>query len=495
MISSLFSDQLSDSSQSSDAFPPALFHRTIRDFCGRLESDLTHLGANQPSALVSTSRSQAPSGVAATSFDPSYARLLQNAGGVPPRPAPLPQSAEIILAWQDLAYRWKQAAGLYETVMAPTRSQNRWDRIHALVSSNGCLFEQFPTTAYTRSLFQSCLCPPQRRQPDLLGDLFGSSTGQSAWKLSEQLSHTLNHTTSSHGDHIYGISLSRDSLPTAPLADAVHMWLSKGNGLLGNVLLDGMGNRPRAKRCLAKSFPRWRVWTEETSTLEERLTAQVVRQDSQQAVWRGSLKAVVQLQSLRIALDLVMSGFDLELLSSDQFSSAYWMANNIAGESAHLARELAAIGASQESSTQRAEVDCLDKCRQLWQSLAFLCQKTKPRDSSPPWTSSIAQRKASFLRRYKWLTLPSFDARGKRQNKFQELDALWDSYVQWEESQSLSGCLQLVSTGSSEAQESLTSWRWSSQKDPSWDLCHRELGEVSAQQDHCIAFCLSPDVR
>lgn len=94
----------------------------------------------------------APSLEAASVFDPSYSRRLQNAGGIPPRPVELPSKEAIVRFWQSTTTAWTQAAGLYRMMVMGTG--NKWDELTAFVEVKGVLALEQPSSAYFRSLLQ-----------------------------------------------------------------------------------------------------------------------------------------------------------------------------------------------------------------------------------------------------------------------------------------------------------------------------------------------------
>lgn len=274
--------------------------------------------------------------------------------------------------------------------------------------------------------------------------------------------------------------------------ETIQAWFNKGEGLLGNFLLDGLANRPRARRSFAKSFPRWRAWTEETKILGSRLEA-ISRLERRAAVQSGArmplfemlpemLQAVVQSQSMRIALNQVMSAADLQLLSADEMAIAYWLAGRIAQDLRELQTGLTQITAPRNATVSGPhEQDWLSKCLHAWATMTALCiQSGISARKTSPWTCMQSHRKATFLRRYKWLTLPSFDAHGICQSKTRELDSLWGEYCAMKNDSLGDAVKQTAIRQLCEAQERLDDWCDESKREARWSLCRAGLQEVSA---------------
>lgn len=131
LILNLFHEQL-DAAVANESMPARLFRGSIDELCSDAQNHLTELVTNSSRSLVNATLRKAPSPSIAASFDPSYARRLQSAGVVPPRPVDLPTEKAIVSLWQQTFYHWKQAATLYETILGPPGS-NRWELIEVSV--------------------------------------------------------------------------------------------------------------------------------------------------------------------------------------------------------------------------------------------------------------------------------------------------------------------------------------------------------------------------
>ncbi|CAO1621504.1 unnamed protein product [Parajaminaea phylloscopi] len=479
MLVSLFGEQLNPSTPAESRMDSQTMRRAATELCDGLSKDLTILAGDGPLSLRSANRREAPSLVAAASFDPSYARRLPNAGGIPPQQVQMPDKSKVVKLWRDMCRHWTQAAAMYETVVTSSSSRNRWEKLEALVWTHGCLFEREPTTAYARSLYQSCLCSPSQRQPELLDHLFASATRRPCGALSNHLNgilDTMNEAAqpASKDQVVYG----RD----AALQDEIQRWYAKGEGLLGNVLLDGLANRPRARRCLAKSYPRWRAWTAESDQLDVQIEAWGRSALADVSAFPpGTLRAIVQHQSLRLALDQSLSALDLDLTGTTELTVTYWVSARICREASILEGELASVGRSGDKHRweEACQYEWQANCLEAWLALALLCEsEAGAHVRRAPWTLTEGHRKSIYLRRFKWLLLPLYGATGERQNKFEELDTLWDEYADTCISKSSADCVSVAKERLLDAQESVRRWAGRSRTDARWALCRPALNQI-----------------
>ena len=161
-IFTLFDEHLS-TSQYEPAPPTILFqqvHNLTRQTAGLLDKIAP---TEQPTDLTLRfpDLKHAPSRHAASSFDPLYARRLENAGGIPPRPTDLPPPTEMIRAWTHLLDQWKQAVAIYVTIVSnPAQVRpGGWESIQILCDTSGVLLEEKPNLPYARSTWQVSCTP------------------------------------------------------------------------------------------------------------------------------------------------------------------------------------------------------------------------------------------------------------------------------------------------------------------------------------------------
>ena len=216
-----------------------------------------------------------------------------------------------------------------------------------------------------------------------------------------------------------------------PLGESIAWWAEKGEGLLANYLLTNMTNRPRSKRMLGKAFPRWRSWAQECQALVDRAESLAVEgandgMDNVVMMFKA-LHQAVEVQTLNLAVQLVLSGLDLELYGPEEMASAYWLAHKTLGRAGEIHARLA-VGQTATSQSW------LEPMLRAWQDVAALAteHRASSSQSRPSWTQSEDSQRNLFFRRFKWLQLPSRDAHGNKQDSLSELTTLWD---QWRDEQ------------------------------------------------------------
>lgn len=156
-IFTLFDEDLSASQQ--EPAPPTILFQQVHSLSKQTSSLLDKI-APTTSPVHLTFRfpnlKHAPSRHAASSFDPLYARRLENAGGIPPRPTDLPPPTEMIRAFTHLLDQWKKAVAIYVTIVGnpPDARPGGWDSIQTLCDTSGMLLEEKPNLPYARSLWQ-----------------------------------------------------------------------------------------------------------------------------------------------------------------------------------------------------------------------------------------------------------------------------------------------------------------------------------------------------
>ncbi|PWN20045.1 hypothetical protein BCV69DRAFT_294302 [Microstroma glucosiphilum] len=412
----------------------------------------------------------APSLEAASVFDPSYSRRLQNAGGIPPRPVELPSKEAVVKFWQSKTTGWSQAAGIYRMMVMGTG--NKWEELTAFTGVMGTLALEQPSSAHFRSLLQSCLCPPPKPQPELLADFWSAFTGKPPYIFTRALlglEHLLAQPISGRG----GSDFSSSSDPIVD-AQSVEWWLQKGEGLLANFLLNCMTNHSRARRMIGKSYVEWRQWSSGGATIRDQLATGAIgdspRAEEVWTVFSGLVKAIEE-QTMEMACWLTMSGFDLELYAPEERPIAYWLAMRTSGE----VDEKRSSG-----SCDDAESSWRTKCFALWGTLASLDSST-PKERAerrPHWVLTAAHREATFKRRFKWLRHPTFTPDGERQDPNFELDSLWDGWEKTVELASTEEAKAEARAGLAEqvrqVREAVRARTREIEKDKRWALCRTE---------------------
>lgn len=402
MLLTVFNQQLAPEGQQHDLggrSSPDDFACMVRDLTQELTQKLDIL--KHPALHGAVSLKAAPSRVAAASFDPSYGRRLRNAGGVPPRPIDLPSKEKILELWHRNRCHWAQAGLIYASRPASTQ-RNSWDMISTFTCTLGALFIEQPSTAFDRSLFQSCLLPPGAEDSDLF--------------LQSLLS-------------IAGIDLdlwtSRVARITDPHAHGRLMqWLNKGESLVGNVILETMANRPRAKRSLHRSYAQWASFAAETELLEPAW--------AELELGPTFLSSILHIERLDIALQIIMAGFDLQLYSATERCMAYWLGEHLGSERRQLREKvdqmLEAVGAEIGDLRPLAD-DWIRACCAAWKYLVIPPLGPLASSSTAPWTDTEEHSRDVFRRRFKWLRgVPTLTLDGRRGDRFAALDALWQQF-------------------------------------------------------------------
>ncbi|CAO1619631.1 unnamed protein product [Sympodiomycopsis kandeliae] len=360
-------------------------YHQIQALCDQSNRLLNRLESspNNPSAtLRRPDLLHAPSPRASSSFDPLYARRLETAGGVPPRAGDLPSAEEMVAYSKHLLGQWKKALEILKMAASansrlPTLEEHStWQSLETLCDVEGMLCEEAPNCPYMRSLWQSCLCPPMNPQPSFTVDFLCYHSGQSSL-------------------HIDRLIRKQQLSGTTPWDSSFRYWLSKSDSLLSSYLLNSMTNRPRQKRHMGKMFSRWRGFADETQDL-------ISKSDPSTQITLCVLepmRSAVQYQSLKLGHSIILSGFDLKLYSHNEIASSYWLAFQIYSE-----------------QQQQEEEDT------YWSSiLNAWCHLSQFIQSHP-------QSKEGFYKRFKWLTLPFRDSNGNPQDRYMDLNSLWNEY-------------------------------------------------------------------
>lgn len=188
-----------------------------------------------------------------------------------------------------------------------------------------------------------------------------------------------------------------------------------------------MSSRPRQKRLLAKALVRWRSFVSETEKVSVYLvesTAGTHEAEQFSSVVETIMKpfaVAAQAHAARMALTLVLSAFDLELYSRDEYAVAYWMAWQIGLGLEQLQEQLSELGgggSSAHAAEDKSAMSLLISVLEIWFDLSKL-------QTPPP---SLSQ--STFNRRFKWLKLSSRDRDGVPQDTHFELKDFWDGFTQ-----------------------------------------------------------------
>ncbi|SPO38200.1 uncharacterized protein PSFLO_03677 [Pseudozyma flocculosa] len=376
-------------------------------------------------ALQDPGRQKAPSTRSMASFDPAYNRKL--VANAPLRPIALPSARET----------WTFLEGLLDGLQEVVQLLQRPDALgwKMFFSCHAYSFQARQTSPYIRSLYQSAVCDRNmvagRLPLDWLTQNFFAETAQVDPLLLRRLS--------SVGQG--AVEGGRPGAWNAPpsLGQSANYFSQRIAGHLVSYLTTLSQNRSRQKRSLAKAYAQWMALAEEASQLGKRIESVSRPED----YMPDSLFAGVQHAALDVTLQVVLSGFELDLYRRDEWAGIYFVASRICSEQALVCEGIrtglldrrATLHNAQAATTIHYLASQEEMARALEAAAVgtvLLLHALEPNLQPRPWPLStrtddpaLAKRtaalaKATFAARLKWLELPS--ARQSRQS----IDDLWD---------------------------------------------------------------------
>ncbi|KAL9932771.1 hypothetical protein V8E36_008470 [Tilletia maclaganii] len=293
--------------------------------------------------FMDTGRIAAPSTRVRLTFDPNISKKLTSV--VPLRPISLPGRDEVRAFW----LRW--AEGL-QTVLHFGNGLNvglGWTHWQNSLRIRATQFQDNHPPPYLRSVLQSIICsqahlvagkyPPIWHAHAFLREIAGIDAQEISDAVAMQ-SHGLRPPPSSAGlppqPGAPRVSWQVMAVRQKTLSQALDSFYGRLGGNLASYLSILCENRPRQKRSLAKAVKQWNNLAEEAQEIEKRLSEEVSLDIPSDVHY-----AAIQHLSLDIMLDILFSGFELELYRRDEWESLYWLAAEVGREQAQLCGEFA----------------------------------------------------------------------------------------------------------------------------------------------------------
>lgn len=200
-------------------------------------------------------------------------------------------------------------------------------------------------------------------------------------------------------------------------------WSNKADSILTSIWLEMIGNRPRAKRSLARCYAQLTAFVEETRRLEEACS-------EKHRAGRHFHSGILSVLKLTLAIQIIMAGFDLQLYSPAELGAAYWLAARFATQ--------------RREARERIFINCLasdlldeqaDPLPDLWFESCCLGYsllivgplRSSASNKTAPWMADEEHTKAVFRRRFKWLASSGVP----RHEQLASIDLVWQQYHSW----------------------------------------------------------------
>ncbi|CAD6969081.1 unnamed protein product [Tilletia controversa] len=290
-------------------------------------------------------RVHAPSLRVKSTFDPAYSRKLTSV--VPLRPISLPDGPDVRSFWTA----WAEGLQIILHFGNAPNIGLGWTQWQSSLRLRASRFQKAHPAAYLRSVLQSIICnhehlvagkyPPVWHAHVFLRELAAVDVQEISDAVALQW-HSAGARQTEYPSNFAanGASLSWQTMAVRQktLPTALDNFYGRLGGNLAGYLSILCQNRSRQKRSLAKACKQWANLAEEAQELERRLATEV-RLDLPVDVHY----AAIQHLSLDIMLDILFSGFELELYRPDEWMSIYWLAAEVANEQSQLCLEFAEV--------------------------------------------------------------------------------------------------------------------------------------------------------